>query len=391
MVGGRSDTGGRRIRLGMVGGGQGAFIGRVHATAAQLDNRAELVAGALSSDAERAWASAEDLFVPPDRAYGSYQEMAAAEARMPADRRLDFVVIVTPNHEHYAPARLFLEAGFNVVLDKPLAFDLEQARLLRDVVRWSGKVFVLTHNYIGNPMVKQAQDLVATGALGKVRKVVTEYSQGWLALESPGRMLSIWRTDPARSGASGCLGDIGTHAEHLTRYVTGLQIDELCADLTTFLPGGKLEDDGNILLRFEGGAKGVLHASQVCVGEENNLSIRVYGSEGSLEWRQEEPNALRVCRRDRPEETWRRANPYLGPRAKAAGRIPPGHPEGYLEAFGNIYREAFRAIAAEVEGWEPPQDLDLPTIDDGVAGMVFLETALESARQGGKWVKLSLA
>lgn len=381
----------RKLRFGMVGGGRGAFIGAVHRIAARMDGQAELVAGAFSSEPERAKASAADLFVAPDRAYGSYEEMASAEARMPADRRLDFVVIVTPNHEHYGPARLFIEAGFNVVLDKPLAFDLEQATRLRDVVRWSGKVFVLTHNYVGNPMVKQAQELVTTGTLGEIRKVITEYSQGWLALESPGRMLSMWRTDPARSGASGCLGDIGTHAEHLTRYITGLQIDELCADLTTFLPGGKLEDDGNILLRFEGGAKGVLHASQVCVGEENNLSIRVYGSEGSLEWRQEEPNELRVCHRDRPQETWRRANPYLGPRARAAGRIPTGHPEGYLEAFGNIYREAFRAIAAEVEGRELPQDLDLPTIDDGVAGMVFIHTALESARLGGQWVKLSLA
>jgi predicted dehydrogenase len=380
----------RKLRFGMIGGGRGAFIGAVHRIAARMDGQAELVAGAFSSDPARAKASAADLFVSPERAYGSYEEMAAAEARMPADRRLDFVAIVTPNHEHYGPAKLFLEAGFNVVLDKPLAFDLEQATRLRDVVRWSGKVFVLTHNYVGNAMVKQAQELVAAGVLGEIRKVVAEYSQGWLALKDPGQIPGLWRADPARSGASGCMGDIGTHAEHLVRYITGLHIDELCADLTTFTPGGRLEDDGNILLRFEGGARGVLHASQVCIGEENNLNVRVYGSKASLEWHQERPNELVVSHRDRPREVWRRANDYLGARARSAGRIPTGHQEGYLEAFGNIYREAFRAIAAEVEGMESPQDLDLPTIDDGVAGMVFVHTALESARTGGKWVKLLL-
>ena len=282
----------RKLRFGMIGGGRGAFIGAVHRIAARMDGQAELVAGAFSSDPERSRASAADLFIAPERAYGSYQEMAAAEAELRGDRRLDFVVIVTPNDRHFAPAKLFLETGFNVILDKPVTFDLEQALGLREIVEQSKKVFVLTHNYTGNAMVKQARELVRRGVMGVIRKVIVEYSQGWLAtdLERTGQKQAAWRTDPKQSGASGCLGDIGSHAEHLARYVTGLRIAELCADLTTFVEGRKLEDDGNILVRFEGGAKGVLHASQIAVGEENNLNIRVYGTRASLEWRQEDPN-----------------------------------------------------------------------------------------------------
>jgi predicted dehydrogenase len=373
----------------MIGGGRGAFIGAVHRIAAAMDGQAELVAGAFSSDPERSKASGGDLFLDPSRVYGSYREMAKAESAMPADRRLDFVVIVTPNHQHFEPARLFMEAGFNVVCDKPVTFDLAQARKLRAIVRKSGKVFVLTHNYTGNAMVKQARELVRNGTVGGIRKVVVEYPQGWLAdaIERTGQKQASWRTDPKRSGAAGCMGDIGTHAENLARYITGLEIDQLCADLSTFVKGRKLDDDGNVLIRYKGGAKGVLHASQICVGDENDLNIRVYGTKASLEWRQEHPNELVVKYADKPREVWRRGNGYDGDEAKRFTRIPAGHPEGYLEAFGNIYREAFRAVAAEVEGRPMPRNLDFPTIDDGVEGMAFIEAVVRSSRLGARWVR----
>ncbi len=380
----------RKLRFGMIGGGRGAFIGAVHRIAAQMDGQAELVAGAFSSDPGRSRASGDDLRLDPARVYGSYREMAGAEARLPADLRLDFVVIVTPNDRHFSPAKLFLENGFNVVCDKPVAFDLKEARALKKIVAKSRKVFALTHNYTGDAMVKQARDLVRSGRLGALRKVVVEYSQGWLstALEKSGQKQAAWRTDPARSGAAGCMGDIGTHAENLARYVTGLRIEALCADLTAFVKGRALDDDGNVLLRFEGGAKGVLHASQICVGEENALSLRVYGEKAALEWRQEHPNQLLVKHPDRPTEVWGRGNAYLASdAARAAARIPAGHPEGYLEAFGNLYREAFRAIRAEVSGKKLPSDLDFPTIDDGVEGMTFIETVVKSAKLGAKWVR----
>src|SRR5581483_7093176 len=268
----------RKLRFGMIGGGRGAFIGAVHRIAAQMDGKAELVAGAFSSDAARSRASGADLFLAPDRVYGSYAEMARAEAKRPRDQRLDFVVIVTPNHQHFPPAKLFLESGFNVVCDKPVTFDLAEAKALQKIVARTRKVFVLTHNYTGNAMVKQARELVRTGYLGPIRKIVVEYPQGWLSthLEASGQKQASWRTDPKRSGAAGCLGDIGTHAENLARYVTGLRIAKLCADLTTFVRGRRLDDDGNILVRYVGGAKGVLHASQISVGDENNLNLRVY-------------------------------------------------------------------------------------------------------------------
>ncbi len=374
----------------MIGGGRGAFIGAVHRIAAQMDGKAELVAGAFSSDAERSQASGADLFLDPARVYGSYEEMARAESAAPRHARLDFVVIVTPNHQHFPPAKLFLEAGFNVVCDKPVTFNLAEARVLKKIVVKSRKVFALTHNYTGNTMVKQARDFVRAGKLGAIRKVVVEYPQGWLStlLEASGQKQAGWRTDPKRSGAAGCIGDIGTHAENLARYVTGLEIKELCADLTTFVKGRKLDDDGNILLRFKGGAKGVLHASQISVGEENALNLRVYGEKGGLEWHQEHPNELIVKYPDRPSEIWRRGNGYVGDTAKKFTRIPAGHPEGYLEAFGNVYAEAFRAIAAEVEGKPLPRDLDFPTIDDGIEGMAFIETAVKSSHLGAKWVKM---
>ncbi len=373
----------------MIGGGRGAFIGAVHRIAAIMDGKAELVAGAFSSDAARSKASGADLFLDSARVYGSYVDMAKAEARMPADKRLDFVVIVTPNHQHFPPAKLFLQNGFNVVCDKPVTFNLAEAKQLRAFVRKTKKIFVLTHNYTGNAMVKQARDLVANGALGEIRKVVVEYPQGWLStfLEKTGQKQAGWRTDPKRSGAAGCIGDIGTHAENLARYITGLHIDSLCADLTTFVKGRKLDDDGNVLVRYKGGAKGVLHASQISIGDENMLNIRVYGEKAGLEWHQEHPNELIVKYPDRPSEIWRRGNGYVGDAAKKFTRIPAGHPEGYLEAFGNIYREAFRAITAEVRGRRLPKPCDFPTIADGVEGMAFIETAVKSSRLGAKWVK----
>jgi len=377
----------------MIGGGRGAFIGAVHRIAAIMDGKAELVAGAFSSDAARSKASGADLFLDPARVYGSYAEMADAEAKQPADRRLDFVIIVTPNHQHYPPARLFLERGFNVVLDKPATFDLAEARKLRAVVRKTGKVLVLTHNYTGNVMVKQARELVRNGAVGDIRKIVVEYPQGWLStfLEKTGQKQADWRTDPTRSGAAGCMGDIGTHAENLARYITGLHIESLCADLTTFVKGRKLDDDGNVLVRYRGGAKGVLHSSQISIGDENMLNIRVYGTKAGLEWRQEFPNELVVKFGDQPRQIWRRGNGYICDQGKKFTRIPAGHPEGYLEAFANIYQEAFRAIAAEVEGQPQPTDLDFPTIDDGVEGMAFIETVVKSSKLGARWLKFPKA
>ena len=377
----------------MIGGGRGAFIGAVHRIAAIMDGKAELVAGAFSSDAARSKASGADLFLDPRRVYGSYQEMAKAEAKLPASQRLDFVVIVTPNHQHFPPAKLFLESGFNVVLDKPATFNLAEAVKLRAIVKKSKKVLVLTHNYTGNVMVKQARELVANGSVGEIRKIVVEYPQGWLStfLEKTGQKQAGWRTDPQRSGAAGCMGDIGTHAENLARYITGLHIESLCADLTTFVKGRKLDDDGNVLVRYKGGAKGVLHSSQISIGDENMLNIRVYGTKAGLEWRQEFPNELVVKYADQPRQTWRRGNGYLTPRVGRFTRIPAGHPEGYLEAFANIYLEAYRAISAEVEGKRQPKDLDFPTIEDGVEGMVFIETVVKSSKLGAKWLKFPKA
>jgi predicted dehydrogenase len=379
----------RKLRFGMIGGGRGAFIGGVHRIAAAMDGQAELVAGAFSSDAERSKASGADLFLDPSRVYASFGEMAKAEAARPTADRLDFVVIVTPNHQHFPPAKLFLESGFNVVCDKPVTFNLTEAKALKKIVAKSGKVFALTHNYTGNAMVKQARELVRNGTLGALRKVVVEYPQGWLStrIETSGQKQAGWRTDPKRSGAAGCIGDIGTHAENLASYITGLQIEELCADLTTFVKGRQLDDDGSILVRFKGGAKGILHASQISVGDENNLNIRVYGEKAAIEWHQEHPNQMVVKYPDQPRQIWSRGNGYLGNAAKNVTRVPAGHPEGYLEAFGNIYREAFRAIAAEVEGKSQPKDLDFPTIEDGIEGMAFIETAVKSSKLGAKWVK----
>jgi predicted dehydrogenase len=378
----------RKLRYGMVGGGKDAFIGAVHRMAANLDGQIELVAGAFSSDPAKSRASGEELFVKPERLYGSYQEMADREAKLPEGERIDFVAIVTPNHLHAPVATAFLEKGFHVVCDKPLSHSLEEAVKLREVVKKSGKVFALTHNYTGYPMVKEARDRVRRGDLGRVLKIVAEYPQAWLLdqIEAGGQKQAAWRTDPARAGASLCLGDIGTHAENLGRYITGLKIDALCAEFTSFLPGRQLEDDANLLVRYEGGAKGVLYASQISCGEENALSIRVYGTKAGLEWKQEHPNELKWMPKDGPAQILRRGNAYLSDAAKKAGRIPPGHPEAFIEAFANIYREVAAAIRDRIAG-KKGGDYDFPTIDDGVEGMAFLETAVRSAKSGEKWTK----
>jgi len=379
----------RKLRFGMIGGGQGAFIGGVHRIAAIMDGQAELVAGAFSSNAERAKASGRDLFVDPTRVYGSYAEMAEVEATKPAHERLDFVIIVTPNHQHFPPAKLFLEAGFNVVCDKPVTLDVKEARALKKIVARTGKVFALTHNYTGNVMVKQAQEFVRQGKLGTIRKVIVEYPQGWMssAIEASGQKQADWRTDPKRSGAAGCMGDIGSHAENLARYITGLEIEELCADLTSFVPGRTLDDDGNVLLRFKGGAKGILHASQISIGDENDLNIRVYGDQASLEWHQEHPNELVLKFGDQPRQIWRRGNGYVTVPGQFT-RVPFGHPEGYLEAFGNVYQEIFRAVRAEVANRKIPRNADYPTVDDGLAGMLFIDAVVKSAQKGARWVKV---
>lgn len=377
--------------MGMVGGGRGAFIGGVHRMAANLDGKIELVAGAFSSDPKKSKLSGQDLFLDPSRVYGSYQEMAEKEAALPVGERIDFVTIVVQNHLHHAVAKCFLESGFNVICDKPLAFDLKQAKDLRRIVRKSGKVFALTHNYTGYPMVKEAKDWVKRGELGRILKVVTEYPQGYAVgdIERKGEgKIASWRTDPKIAGASNCISDIGTHAENLGSYITGLEIDELCAELTAFIPGRVLDDDGNILIRYKGGAKGILYASQISSGDENNLNIRIYGTKASLEWHQEDPNELIVKYPDKPRQILRRGNDYLCKSATDATRTPFGHPEAFIEAFANVYAAAAKAIAAEVSGKKAPKNLDFPNIDDGVAGMAFIATAVKSSQSKSKWTKM---
>ncbi len=380
----------------MIGGGPGAFIGAVHRRAAALDGLADLVGGAFASDAARSRAQGAELGLSPERTYDGWARMADAEADRPADDRLDFVSIVTPNHLHYPVARAFLERGFDVVCDKPLTTTLEDAeslcRLVAQQEAARGATFALTHNYAGYPMVKQARALVAAGVLGPIRKVVVEYAQDWLgtAAEQAGSKQAEWRTDPARAGAAGAVGDIGTHAEHLVRYVTGLELESLCAEFTTFVPGRALEDDANMLLRFRGGARGVLLCSQVSSGEENALTLRVYGERASVLWTHASCNELWVRRPDAPAERWTRAQPYLAPAAQRAARIPAGHPEGFLEAFANVYANAMRTMRARRAGEAPdPLDLDFPTVQDGARGVHFLLASVRSAAAGGVWVDAS--
>ena len=379
----------------MVGGGRGAFIGAVHRIAANIDGQIELTAGAFSADPEKSKASGADLFLDPARVYGSFDELVKKEAALPADRRIDFVAIVTPNHVHFPAAKAALEHGFHVLSDKPATFDLAEAKALAALVKKTGLLYGLTHNYTGYPLVKEARDMVAAGKIGKVRKVVVEYPQGWLAtrVEASGQKQAAWRTDPKKSGAAGCIGDIGTHAENLAEYITGLQISELAADLTSFVKGRKLDDDGNVLLRFKGGAKGVLHSSQISVGEENNLNIRIYGEKGGLEWHQAEPNTLLVKWIDQPMQVYRTGNGYLGKNAAAATRTPPSHPEGYLEAFANIYKNFANAIRARLEKKKLAKDdpaNDYPKVEDGVRGMAFIEAVVKSSKKNAAWTKLDV-
>ena len=378
--------------MGMVGGGRGAFIGAVHRMAANLDGRIELVAGCFSSDPEKSRASGHDFFLDPSRVYSTYAEMAEKEAALPADERIDFVTIVTRNDLHFPVAKAFLEAGIHVVCEKPLAFSLEEAVRLKEIVDRSGLVFALTHNYTGYPMVKEARAMVKGGKLGRILKIVAEYPQGYaisaLTDQSDGA-ISNWRMDPQVAGVSNCIGDIGSHAENLARYITGLELDELAADLNTFIPGRPLDDDGSMLVRYQGGARGVLYASQISTGDENNLNIRVYGTEASLEWHQEHPNELVVKYADRPRETWRRGNSYNGSEATHFTRLPFGHPEAFIEAFANIYLAAAEAITDTINGDYPrPQGYDFPTVDDGVEGMAFIEAAVASSKGNSAWTKV---
>ena len=377
----------RKLRYGMVGGGQNAFIGAVHRLAANLDGQIELVAGAFSSDPQNSRTTGEQLFLNPRRVYASYGEMAGREAALPESERIDFVSIVTPNFLHAPVATTFLKAGFHVVCDKPMALTLKEAKALRNTVRQTGKVFALTHNYTGYPMVKQARELVRSGKLGRILKIVAEYPQGWLLdrPEAAGQKQAAWRCDPKQAGASGCVGDIGTHAENLGRYLTGLQIDSLCAEFTTFIRGRKLEDDAGLLIRYRGGAKGVLLCSQISCGEENNLNIRVYGTKGSLAWQQEHPDELKFIPKGEPARILHRGNAYVSAAAKKFTRLPFGHPEAFIEAFANVYLEAVAAIRADIEGKR--STFDFPTVDDGVAGMAFIETAVKSAASNAKWTK----
>ena len=374
------------LKLGMVGGGQGAFIGGVHRMASRLDGCFDLVAGAFASDPERAHASAAELGVSAERSYADYQTMATAEAAR-ADG-IEVVSIVTPNHVHYAPAKMALENGFHVVCDKPLCFSMEEAEDLVRLVNETGLIFALTHNYTGYPMVKQARAMVKNGDLGEVRKVIVEYPQGWLStkLEDTDQKQAAWRTDPKRSGIAGAMGDIGTHAENLAEYITGLKIKEICADLTAFVDGRLLDDDGNVLLRFENGAKGILHASQIAAGEENDLNIRVYGTKGGFHWFQMQPNSLHMKWLDKPQQVLRTGVGELYEESLSHTRIPAGHPEGYLEAFANIYRNFAFCVQARLKGEVPnPLYTDFPTVEDGLRGMQFIEKVVASSNSDLKW------
>ena len=379
----------RKLRYGMVGGGPGAFIGAVHRKAAALDGEIDLVAGAFSSAPEKSKQQGAELFLDPNRVYGSYQEMAEKEGRLSPEERIDFVAIVTPNHNHFAIAKTFLAAGFHVVCDKPMTTSLADAEELCRLVKKHNAVFALTHNYTGYPMVKQARELVRQGALGTIRKIVVEYPQGWLAtfLENEGAKQAVWRTDPAQAGVAGCFGDIGSHAENLAHYITGLEIEEICADLTTFVPGRKLDDDANTLVHYAGGARGIMYASQISVGEENNLRIRIYGTAAALEWHQEEPNYLYVRHPNGPDQVYKRGNNYLAPIAAHNSRLPFGHPEAFIEAFANIYRNATHTIAAKISGVTPGEfDFDFPTVQDGARGVHFIHAVVQSSQRRG-WIE----
>ena len=374
----------------MIGGGTGSFIGAVHRMAANLDGQIELVCGCFSSNYENSLITGKSLYLPESRIYSNYREMIEREALLPDGERMDFVSIVTPNHLHFDPAMLALRHGFNVVLDKPMTFTLDEAKRLRDMVSKSGKLFMLTHTYTAYPMVKEARERIRRGDLGKIRRVYVEYPQGWLYDDCADvNKQAFWRVDPTRSGKSGCIGDIGTHAFNLAEYITGLKALEICGELNSFVQGRLLDDDGAALIRYEGGAKGVLTASQVAVGVENGLNIRVYGERGGLEWRQDEPNTMVMRWPDRPAELVRTSNGYMCHIANYNSRVPGGHPEGYIEAFANLYRNFALALGSILAGEEPaPENLDFPSVEDGVRGMCFIETMVATGMSEEKWIKM---
>ena len=382
----------RKIRMGMIGGGRGAFIGAIHRYAIRLDNQIDICAGAFHVDPEISMLSGQDLFLEKERVYPNYYEFFQKESKMPPDKKIDFVTIVTPNHVHFEPSRLALENGFHVVCEKPLSFSLSEAIELEKLVKKTGLLFAVTHTYTAYPMVKQAKEMIASGMFGNIRKIVVEYPQGWLStpVEATGNQQASWRTDPKKSGKAGSIGDIGTHAANLAEYITGLQITELCADITTFVLGRLLDYDGNILIRFNNGAKGVLHCSQISAGEENALNIRVYGEKGGIQWHQMEPNTLIVKWLEKPTEIYRAGMGYLGNTAKMNTRTPAGHPEGYLEAFANIYKNIATALSHRLENKEiPNQYLDFPNIHDGVRGMKFIDAVIQSSQSQQKWIQYS--
>jgi len=383
----------RKIRMGMVGGGKDAFIGAVHRIAANIDGQVEFCCGALSIHPEIAKESGEMLFLPEDRVYMNFEEMIEKESKLPADKRIDFVTIVTPNFAHFAPAMMALDHGFNVVIEKPIALSLEEAKLLQQKVQETGLILCLTHTYSGYPMVKQARQMVKEGKLGAIRKIMVEYPQGWLSTltEREGNAQAAWRTDPTKSGKSGCMGDIGTHAAQLAEYISGLKITKLCADLNVVVQGRALDDDGNVLLKFDNGASGVLSASQVAAGEENALKIRVYGEKGGLEWNQQEPNTLTLKWLNEPAQIYRAGQAYLSDIAKHNLRVPGGHPEGYLEAFANIYRNFALTVSAKIHGTTPTEAmLDFPRVEDGVRGMAFIDTVVASSQSDQKWTDFKI-
>jgi len=383
----------RKLRMGMVGGGKDAFIGAIHRIAANMDGLIELVCGALSINPQIAVDSGKMLFLPEDRTYLNFEEMIEKESKLSSGKRMDFVTIVTPNFAHFAPAMLALDKGFNVVIEKPIAFTLDEAKQLKKKVQETGLILCLTHTYSGYPLVKQAKQMVKDGVFGRIRKVWVEYPQGWLSKlsEREGNAQAAWRTDPKKSGKSGCMGDIGTHAAHLAEYITGSKITKLCADLNIMVEGRALDDDGNVLLKFDNGAAGALMASQVAAGEENALRIRIYGEKGGLEWAQHEPNTLMIKWLDQPAQILRAGGNYgdrLSSYATQNCRTPGGHPEGYLEAFGNIYRNFALTLSAKLEGTTPSKEaLDFPGVDDGIRGMAFIDSVVASSQSDKKWTE----
>jgi predicted dehydrogenase len=385
----------RKLRMALVGGGQGSFIGRVHCTAAVLDNRAVLVAGALSSNPEKAKASAPDYDIPAARAYGSITELIEKEKQLPEDQRIDFVSVTTPNHTHYDIAKAAVEAGFNVICDKPMTFDLKQAEDLAAAVDKSGVVFAVSHNYTGYPLVRQAREMILAGELGEINAIRSNYIQGWLRtkLEESGQKQAAWRTDPSKSGAAGCFGDIATHAYNLARYMTGLLPDKISCHLRTFEPGRKLDDYGTAIITFENGALGSVTASQISHGRENDLFIEIDGTKGAIQWRQEEPNVMVVRQNGQPHKLYTRAGgPYLSELSSASSRLPSGHPEAFFEAFANVYRSAYDAMVARATGEKIEKvNTIYPNVNDGVEGMYFIQQCVASSQQNGAWLPLKHA